>query len=116
VGIAGSFAAKDSLANLFGGIFIIRDAPYKIGDFIILDSGERGRVVKIGLRSTRLLTRDDVEVTLPNLYIANSKVVNESGARTKRLAWPSWWVWRTAPTSTMYANCCATLQHRSSSW
>ena len=79
VGIAVGFAAKDSLANLFGGLFIIMDAPYKIGDFIILDSGERGRVVKIGLRSTRLLTRDDVEVTLPNSYIANSKVVNESG-------------------------------------
>ena len=79
VGIAVGFAAKDSLANLFGGLFIIMDAPYKIDDFIILDSGERGRVVKIGLRSTRLLTRDDVEVTLPNSYIANSKVVNESG-------------------------------------
>ena len=79
VGIAVGFAAKDSLANLFGGLFIIMDAPYKINDFIILDSGERGRVIKIGLRSTRLLTRDDVEVTLPNSYIANSKVVNESG-------------------------------------
>ena len=79
MGIAVGFAAKDSLANLFGGMFIIMDAPYKIDDFIILDSGERGRVVKIGLRSTRLLTRDDVEVTLPNSYIANSKVVNESG-------------------------------------
>jgi len=79
VGIAVGFAAKDSLANLFGGLFVIMDAPYKIGDFIILDSGERGRVIKIGLRSTRLLTRDDVEVTLPNSYIANSKVVNESG-------------------------------------
>ena len=55
------------------------DAPYKLGDFINLDSGERGRVIKIGLRSTRLLTRDDVEITLPNAHIANAKVVNESG-------------------------------------
>ncbi|NQZ99147.1 MAG: mechanosensitive ion channel family protein [Myxococcales bacterium] len=79
MGIAVGFAAKDSLANLFGGIFVIMDAPYKIGDFINLDSGERGRVVKIGLRSTRLLTREDVEITLPNAHIASAKVVNESG-------------------------------------
>jgi len=79
MGIAVGFAAKDSLANLFGGLFVIMDAPYKIGDYINLDSGERGRVVRIGLRSTRLLTRDDVEITLPNAHIANAKVVNESG-------------------------------------
>jgi small-conductance mechanosensitive channel len=78
-GIAVGFAAKDTLANLFGGMFIIVDAPYKIGDFITLDTGERGRVTKIGLRSTRLLTRDDIEITLPNAQIANSKIVNESG-------------------------------------
>ena len=79
VGIAVGFAAKDSLANLFGGLFVIMDAPYKIDDFINLDSGERGRVIKIGLRSTRLPTRDDVEITLPNSHIANAKGVNESG-------------------------------------
>ncbi|NIL99540.1 MAG: mechanosensitive ion channel [Acidobacteria bacterium] len=78
-GIAIGFAAKDSLANLFGGLFVIMDAPYKIGDYINLDSGERGKVIKIGLRSTRLLTRDDIEVTVPNGVIANAKVVNESG-------------------------------------
>ncbi len=81
VGIAIGFAAKDSLANLFGGLFIIVDAPYKIGDFVNLDSGERGQVTKIGLRSTRLLTRDDIEITLPNAQIANSKIINESGGR-----------------------------------
>ncbi len=42
MGIAVGFAAKDTLANLFGGLFVIMDAPYKIGDFINLDSGERG--------------------------------------------------------------------------
>jgi len=84
VGIAIGFAAKDSLANLFGGIFVIMDSPYKIGDYINLDSGERGQVVKIGLRSTRLLTRDDVEITVPNAAIANAKVVNESGGPWER--------------------------------
>ena len=77
--LAIGFAAKDSLANLFGGLFVIMDAPYKIGDFINLDAGERGQVIKIGLRSTRLLTRDDVVITIPNATIATSKIINESG-------------------------------------
>ncbi|TDJ38367.1 MAG: mechanosensitive ion channel family protein, partial [Gammaproteobacteria bacterium] len=79
VGIAIGFAAKDTLANLFSGFFIVADAPYKIGDYINLDTGERGKVTTIGLRSTRLLTRDDVEITIPNGVIANAKIVNESG-------------------------------------
>jgi len=83
--LAIGFAAKDTLANLFGGLFVIMDAPYKIGDFINLDAGERGRVTKIGLRSTRLLTRDDIEIILPNAQIANSKIVNESGGPWEKL-------------------------------
>jgi len=79
VGIAVGFAAKDTLANLFSGFFIVADAPYKLGDYINLDTGERGEVSAIGLRSTRLLTRDDVEITIPNGVIANAKIVNESG-------------------------------------
>ena len=79
IGIAVGFAAKDSLANLFSGVFILADAPYKIGDFVVLDSGERGEVTHIGLRSTRLLTRDDVEVTVPNSVMGNTKIINESG-------------------------------------
>ena len=85
VALAVGFAAKDTLANLFGGMFVIMDAPYKIGDFINLDTGERGRVIKIGLRSTRLLTRDDVEITIPNAQIATSKVVNETGGPWEKL-------------------------------
>lgn len=79
IGIAVGFAAKDTLANLFAGVFIFADTPYKVGDFIVLDSGERGRVSQIGLRSTRLLTRDDIEITIPNAVIANAKIINESG-------------------------------------
>lgn len=79
IGIAVGFAAKDTLANLFSGFFILVDAPYKVGDFVNLDSGERGRVTQIGLRSTRILTRGDVEITLPNSLIASGKIVNESG-------------------------------------
>ena len=79
IGIAVGFAAKDSLANLFSGIFIVADAPYKVGDYIVLHTGERGKVTSLGMRSTRLLTRDDIEVTVPNAVIANAKIINESG-------------------------------------
>jgi MscS family membrane protein len=79
VGIAVGFAAKDTLANLFSGVFILADAPYKIGDFVVLDSGERGEITHIGIRSTRLLTRDDIEITVPNSIMGNTKVLNESG-------------------------------------
>ena len=78
IGIAIGFAAKDTLANLFAGVFILADAPYKVGDFIVLE-GQRGQITKIGLRSTRILTRDDIEITIPNATVANSKIVNESG-------------------------------------
>lgn len=79
IGIAVGFAARDSLANLFSGIFIVADAPYKVGDYIVLDSGERGQVTNLGMRSTRLMTRDDIEITVPNAVIANAKIINESG-------------------------------------
>ncbi len=84
IGIAVGFAAKDTLANLFSGMFILADAPYKIGDYIVLDNGDRGLVRHIGLRSTKILTRDDVEVTIPNAIINNSKIINQSGGPEKR--------------------------------
>lgn len=78
LGLALSFAAKDTLANLFAGVFILADNPYKIGDFIVLDSGERGMVTHIGIRSTRILTRSDVEITIPNAIMGNTKITNET--------------------------------------
>ena len=55
------------------------DAPYKIGDYVVLDTGERGEIKHIGIRSTRMLTRDDVEITVPNSVMGNTKIINESG-------------------------------------
>lgn len=77
-GVAVALAAKDTLANVFGGISVFLDRPYRLGDYIVLDSGERGEVVMIGARSTRIKTRDDITVSVPNAVIANAKIVNES--------------------------------------
>ena len=79
IGIAVGFAAKDTLANLFSGVFILADTPYKIGDYIVLDGNQRGKVTHIGIRSTRMITRDDVEITVPNAIMGNSKITNQSG-------------------------------------
>ncbi|MGH9339968.1 MAG: mechanosensitive ion channel family protein [Acidobacteriota bacterium] len=78
VGIVLGLAARDSLANLFAGLFILTDAPYRVGDFIDLATGERGQVTQIGMRSTRILTRDDIEINIPNSIMGNSMITNES--------------------------------------
>lgn len=77
-GIALALAARETLANFFGGISILMDRPFKTGDFILLESGERGMVVDVGMRSTRLLTRDDIQIAIPNSVITNTKIINES--------------------------------------
>ncbi len=84
-GIAIGFAAKDTLSNLFSGVFIIADAPYKVGDYVVLDKIGRGKVTNIGLRSTRILTRDDIEVTVPNSIIGNSTIINQSGGPNEKM-------------------------------
>ena len=77
-GFAVAMAAKDSLSNLFGGVTIFLDRPFRTGDYIVLDNNERGEVMQIGLRSTRIKTRDDVMITIPNSIITNTKIVNQS--------------------------------------
>lgn len=81
VGIAVGFAAQDTLANLIAGIVILADGIYKVGDFIVLDNDGllRGKVTRIGMRSTRILTLDNVEITVPNGLIGKSKLINEVG-------------------------------------
>ena len=73
-----ALAARDVLSDFFGGISIFLDRPYHIGDYIVLNTGERGEVVSIGLRSTRIRTRDDVFVSIPNSLMATAKIINES--------------------------------------
>ena len=74
-----ALASKDTLANFFGGISIFVDRPYNLGDYIIVGGDERGEVVDIGVRSTRIMTRDDVLITIPNAQMANATIVNQSG-------------------------------------
>lgn len=79
IGVAVGFAAKDSLAHVVAGIFILADSPYKVGDWIVLDSGLRGLVTRVGMRSTRILTIEDVEIAVPNSVMGNASIINEAG-------------------------------------
>ena len=88
-GVAVGFAAKDTVANFFGGIALYFDDTYRIGDYVVLEGGEAGTVVKVGIRSTTLLTRDEVLVTVPNSVLNAARIVNESAPqRRKRIRVP----------------------------
>ena len=79
IGVAVGFGAKDTMANLFAGVGILADKTYRLGDFLLLESGERGRVTDIGLRSTRMMTQDELEIIVPNATMATTTIINESG-------------------------------------
>ena len=80
LGIAGfvlGFALRDIFANIFGGIALIADKSFKIGDFIKLESGEVGEIIDIGLRSTRIKSFDEGnEIIVPNNSLVTSKITN----------------------------------------
>lgn len=89
LGIVLGFAAQDAIANFVGGIALYFDDTYKLGDFIVLESGEKGSVSDIGLRSTTLLTPDRVMITVPNSVLNSAQVTNESAPqRHKRVRIP----------------------------
>lgn len=82
-GIAVAIAAKDTLANFFGGMSLFVDKPFKLGDFIVVDEKFKGEVVDIGIRSTRIKTPDDILITIPNSILVSSKIINESAPSLK---------------------------------
>jgi small-conductance mechanosensitive channel len=82
-GIALGVAAKESVSNFLGGLALYIDDTYTIGDYLETNTGEAGTVVAVGIRSTRLRTRDNVEITLPNSRLNEERIVNRSNPREK---------------------------------
>ncbi|WP_349408909.1 mechanosensitive ion channel family protein [Pseudalkalibacillus sp. SCS-8] len=83
-GLAFAFAAKEALGNLFGGIVIIIERPFSIGDWIQTPSVE-GVVEDINFRSTQVRTFADALVTVPNADIANDPITNWTRMRKRRV-------------------------------
>lgn len=79
VGVAVGFASQDLLKNIFGGLMILFDKPFQIGDKI--ESGKYyGEVLEVGLRSTRVVTPDDSIVTIPNSEMMNQSISNANSS------------------------------------
>jgi len=83
-GIALGLAAQQTLANFISGIIILVGKPFKERDYVELE-GTFGRVKKITLRSTTLLTLDNLLVDIPNQKIVESKIINHTHNRHIRL-------------------------------
>jgi len=79
VGIAVGFASQDILKNIFGGIMIILDRPFQVGDKIRVGD-HYGEVQTIGLRSSRVVTPDDSVVSIPNAELMNKAVSNSNSS------------------------------------
>lgn len=84
VGVAFSLAIQGFLSNVFGGIQIISNQPFHIGDYVDA-GGESGIVREVGLFYTKLDTPDKKLIRIPNSIIANSNITNYSSAANRRV-------------------------------
>ena len=85
-GIAVGFAARDLLANFFGGLMIYMDRPFSVGDWIRSPDKEiEGTVEKIGWRSTTIRTFDKRPLHVPNSIFSNISVENPSRMSNRRI-------------------------------
>lgn len=84
VGVAFSLAIQGFLSNVFGGIQIISNKPFHVGDYVDA-GGESGVVMEVGLFYTKLHSVDNKLVQIPNSSIANSNIVNYSSEPNRRV-------------------------------
>lgn len=83
-GLALAMAAKDTVANFFGGFTIFTDKPFKVGDRIKVGDFD-GTIYEVGLRSSRMRTLEGRMVTIPNARIADSMIENVSEEPTRKV-------------------------------
>jgi len=83
-GLAFALAAQDTISNLFGGVTVFTDRPFKIGDRIRV-TGIDGFVKEIGIRSSRLQTLEGRIITLPNSIFAKNPIENISSEPTRKV-------------------------------
>lgn len=83
--LAVGFAARDLIANFVAGIFIVKDKPFTVGDWIEWD-GNDGVVREIHMRVSKLDTFDNQRVTVPNSDLANAVIVNNAANDRRRVS------------------------------
>jgi len=84
VALALGLAAQDLVKDLLGGLVILIDTPFQIGDRVKVD-GHYGEVKTIGLRSTKLVTGEDVLITVPNSHVLGASVENSNAGAVESL-------------------------------
>ena len=77
------FAIRNVVADVFSGLALSIEAPFRIADWIQIETLGRGRVVEIGWRTSRLVTQDSTYVILPNSQISRQKITNFSAPRAE---------------------------------
>lgn len=84
VGVAVSLAIQGFLSNVFGGIQIISNKPFHVGDYVEVGE-ESGTVREVGLFYTKLDTPDKKLIQIPNSIVANENITNFSSAVNRRV-------------------------------
>jgi MscS family membrane protein len=74
--LAIALAAQDTIANIIAGFLIMIDRPFSIGDTIKIPSGEKVKVLDIGIRRSKFVAEDKAIIIVPNLELSKSKIVN----------------------------------------
>lgn len=85
-GLTIALAAQDWAANLFGGLVILFDRPFAVGDWIQVQETIEGIVEDVSLRSTRIRTFDSAQVVMPNSLLTSQPVVNWSRMQKRKLS------------------------------
>jgi len=75
-GLAVALAIKDTLENLFAGLYLLSEGALRLGDLIRLDSGQEGTIMDIGWRTTRIKTSNNNALLIPNSKLSQSIVTN----------------------------------------
>ena len=76
--VAVALALQETLSNLFAGLYLLADRPVSPGNYIKLDSGQEGYVIRIGWRSTTMRTQSNNIVFVPNSTMAKAVIINYS--------------------------------------
>jgi len=85
--LAVALAAQDTIANIIAGFLIMIDRPFRIGDEIKLPSGEKVKVLDIGIRRSKFLNiEDNAIIIVPNLDLSKSKILNYTYGKENKVS------------------------------
>jgi small conductance mechanosensitive channel len=87
IGLAVGFAAQETLANFIAGIVIFWDKPFRVGDWLEIDS-TYGQVKRVTFRSTRLLDLNGQMIVYPNTHVLSTRVSNHTTHPLTRVSVP----------------------------